>query len=336
MVSLTWDLTSDTRAVALVTGVNGMDGSHLVDLLIAKGYRVIGMERRCSTPNRTNTRHLEDSMDFEWVTGDLTDQSSIIQILMDHKPDEFYNLAAQSFVGVSWSIPEATLSANATGVLNCLEAIRKIDPTIRFYQASTSEMFGKMIENPARETTPFYPRSPYGVAKVCAYWLVRNYRESHGMHASNGILFNHESERRGHEFVTRKVTDGVARIALGLADHISLGNLESLRDWGYAPDYVEGMWRILQQDEPDDYILATGVAHSIRDLLDIAFDEVGINDWEERGLVVQDPRFYRPAEVDVLCGDASKAREVLGWSPKIDFEEMVRRMVLNGMAILDN
>ena len=333
---MTWNMTADPQAVALVTGVNGMDGSHLVDLLIAKGYRVIGMERRSSTPNRTNTRHLEDSMDFEWVTGDLTDQSSIIQILMDHKPDEFYNLAAQSFVGVSWSIPEATLSANATGVLNCLEAIRKVDPTIRFYQASTSEMFGKMVENPARETTPFYPRSPYGVAKVCAYWLVRNYRESHGMHASNGILFNHESERRGHEFVTRKVTDGVARIALGLADNIALGNLESLRDWGYAPDYVEGMWRILQQDEPDDYVLATGVAHSIRDLLDIAFDEVGINDWEERGLVVQDPRFYRPAEVDVLCGDASKAREVLGWSPEVDFEEMVRRMVRNDMNLLGN
>jgi len=329
-------MTSDPRAVALVTGVNGMDGSHLADLLLAKGYRVIGMERRSSTPNRTNTSHLEDSMDFEWVTGDLTDQSSIIQILMDHKPDEFYNLAAQSFVGVSWSIPEATLNANATGVLNCLEAIRKVDPTIRFYQASTSEMFGKMVENPARETTPFYPRSPYGVAKVCAYWLVRNYRESHGMHASNGILFNHESERRGHEFVTRKVTDGVARIALGLADNIALGNLDSLRDWGYAPDYVEGMWHILQQDEPDDYVLATGVAHSIRDLLTIAFDEVGINDWEERGLVVQDPRFYRPAEVDVLCGDASKARDVLNWSPKVDFEGMIRRMVQNDLNILGN
>ena len=333
---MTWDMTSEPRATAIVTGVNGMDGSHLVDLLIAKGYRVIGMERRSSTPNRTNTKHLEDSMDFEWVTGDLTDQSSIIQILMDHKPDEFYNLAAQSFVGVSWSIPEATLSANATGVLNCLEAIRKVDPSIRFYQASTSEMFGKMIENPARETTPFYPRSPYGVAKVCAYWLVRNYRESHGMHASNGILFNHESERRGHEFVTRKVTDGVARIALGLADHIALGNLESLRDWGYAPDYVEGMWRILQQDEPDDYVLATGVAHSIRDLLDVAFGEVGIKDWEERGLVVQDPRFYRPAEVDVLCGDASKAREVLGGRRVVENEEMVRRMVRNDMNLLGN
>ena len=317
---------------AIVTGVNGMDGSHLADLLLSKGYRVVGMERRSSTPNRTNTAHLDGHHNYTWVTGDLTDQSSIIQILMDHRPDEFYNLAAQSFVGVSWSIPEATLAANATGVLNCLEAIRKVDPSIRFYQASTSEMFGKMVENPARETTPFYPRSPYGVAKVCAYWLVRNYRESHGMHASNGILFNHESERRGHEFVTRKVTDGVARIALGLADNIALGNLDSLRDWGYAPDYVEGMWRMLQQDEPGDYVLATGVSHSIRDLLTVAFHEVGIDDWDH--LVVQDPRFYRPAEVDVLCGDATLAREVLGWSPSVTFEDMVCRMVRNDMNLL--
>lgn len=321
-----------SKPVAIITGVNGMDGSHLADLLLAKGYKVIGMERRSSSPNRTNTRHLEGEVDFQWVTGDLTDQSSIIQMLMDHRPQEFYNLAAQSFVGVSWTIPEATLSVNSNGVLNCLEAIRKVDPSIRFYQASTSEMFGKMVENPARETTQFYPRSPYGVAKVCAYWLVRNYRDSHSMHASNGILFNHESERRGHEFVTRKITDGVARIALGIADSISLGNLESLRDWGYAPDYVDGMWRILQQDVPSDYVLATGISHSIRDLLEIAFDEAGISDWED--FVIQDPKFYRPAEVDVLCGDATRAKQVLGWTPSVSFEDMVRRMVRNDLNTL--
>jgi GDPmannose 4,6-dehydratase len=248
------------------------------------------------------------------------------------KPDEVYNLAAQSFVGVSWDIPETTGDVNAMGTLRMLEAIRQTDPSIKFYQACTSEMFGKMVENPARESTPFYPRSPYGVAKLYAYWITKNYRESHNMFACSGLLFNHESERRGLEFVTRKITDGVARIKLGLEDSISLGNLDSKRDWGYAPDYVEGMWLMLQQDQPEDYVLATGKSYSIREFLDMAFAEVGITDWSS--YVKQDPRFYRPAEVDVLCGDASKAHKDLGWKPKTSLPEMVSIMVASDLRRL--
>ena len=320
---------------ALITGVNGMDGSHLADLLLEKGYEVYGVERRSSVKNRINTKHLESKEKFHFLTADMTDHNSLYRALKVSEPDEVYNLAAQSFVGSSWSIPQQTSDVNGMGVLRLLEAIREYQlvqgsaKQIKFYQASTSEMYGMMIENPAKETTPFYPRSPYGVAKLYAYWMVRNYRESYGMFACNGILFNHESERRGIEFVTRKISDGVARIKLGLQDTITLGNLESKRDWGYAPDYVEGMWLMMQQDEPDDYILSTGVSHSIREFLDIAFDSIDIDNWEQ--FVTQDPRFFRPAEVDVLRGDATKAKEILGWEPKTRFNELVRKMVANDL-----
>jgi GDPmannose 4,6-dehydratase len=321
---------------ALITGINGMDGSHLADLLLNKGYEVFGIERRCSTKNRTNTKHLEQNNHFHFITADLTDQNSLYRALKLSHPDEVYNLAAQSFVGSSWNIPVHTSEVNGIGVLRFLEAIREYENDtkrkVRFYQASTSEMFGKMVENPANENTPFYPRSPYGVAKLYAHWMVKNYRESHNMFACSGILFNHESERRGIEFVTRKISDGVARIALGLEDSISLGNLESKRDWGYAPDYVEGMWLMLQQDEPDDYVLATGESYSIKDFLSIAFEEVGIRDWKP--YVKQDPKFYRPAEVDVLRGDCQKAKQLLGWESKTSFEDLVKRMVNNDVYLL--
>jgi len=321
---------------ALITGINGMDGSHLADLLLNKGYEVFGIERRSSSKNRINTEHLEDNTHFHFITADLTDQNSLYRALKLSHPDEVYNLAAQSFVGSSWNIPIQTSDVNGIGVLRFLESIRAYENDtkrkIKFYQASTSEMFGKMVENPANENTPFYPRSPYGVAKLYAHWMVKNYRESHNMFACSGILFNHESERRGIEFVTRKISDGVARIALNLQDSISLGNLDSMRDWGYAPDYVEGMWLMLQQDEPDDYVLSTGECHSIRDFLTIAFDEVGIDNWQP--YVKQDPKFYRPAEVDVLRGDSSKAKEELGWSSKTAFETLVRSMVKNDLMLL--
>jgi len=321
---------------ALITGINGMDGSHLADLLLNKGYEVFGIERRCSTKNRTNTKHLEQNNHFHFITADLTDQNSLYRALKLSHPDEVYNLAAQSFVGSSWNIPVHTSEVNGIGVLRFLEAIREYENDtkrkVRFYQASTSEMFGKMVENPANENTPFYPRSPYGVAKLYAHWMVKNYRESHNMFACSGILFNHESERRGIEFVTRKISDGVARIALGLEDSISLGNLESKRDWGYAPDYVEGMWLMLQQEEPDDYVLATGESYSIKDFLSIAFEEVGIRDWKP--YVKQDPKFYRPAEVDVLRGDCQKAKQLLGWESKTSFEDLVKRMVNNDVYLL--
>jgi len=321
---------------ALITGINGMDGSHLADLLLNKGYEVFGIERRCSTKNRTNTMHLEQNNHFHFITADLTDQNSLYRALKLSHPDEVYNLAAQSFVGSSWNIPVHTSEVNGIGVLRFLEAIREYENDtkrkVRFYQASTSEMFGKMVENPANENTPFYPRSPYGVAKLYAHWIVKNYRESHNMFACSGILFNHESERRGIEFVTRKISDGVARIALGLEDSISLGNLESKRDWGYAPDYVEGMWLMLQQEEPDDYVLATGESYSIKDFLSIAFEEVGIRDWKP--YVKQDPKFYRPAEVDVLRGDCQKAKQLLGWESKTSFEDLVKRMVNNDVYLL--
>ena len=321
---------------ALITGVNGMDGSHLADLLLKKGYEVYGMERRSSVKNRTNTAHLERNENFHFLTADMTDQNSLYRALRDSEPDEVYNLAAQSFVGSSWTIPKQTSDVNGLGVLRLLEAIREyeqdVGQKVKFYQASTSEMFGQMVENPSKETTPFYPRSPYGVAKLYAYWMVKNYRESYGMFACNGILFNHESERRGIEFVTRKISNGVARIHLDLADSIALGNLDAKRDWGYAPDYVEGMWLMMQQDEPDDYVLATGKSHSIREFLDIAFDEVGIENWED--MVVIDPQFFRPAEVEVLRGDATKAQEKLGWTHKTSFEQLVRKMVRSDIALI--
>ena len=289
---------------ALITGVNGMDGSHLADLLLEKGYEVFGLERRSSSKNRTNTSHLEDKITF--VTGDLTDQNSLIRILKDCKPDEVYNLGAQS----------------------------ETDKNIKFYQASSSEMFGRMVENPAKETTPFYPRSPYGVAKLYGHWITKNYRESYEMFACSGILFNHESERRGHEFVTRKISDGVAKIHLGLADYITLGNLDSKRDWGYAPDYVEAMWLMLQKDTPDDYVISTGETHSIKEFLAAAFSCIGIDDWDK--YIKQDPRFMRPAEVDVLRGDSSLAKNDLGWYPKTNFKELVSKMVDNDVKVLGN
>ena len=315
---------------ALITGVNGMDGSHLADLLLEKGYEVYGMERRTSSPNRTNTSHLEGKITF--VNGDLTDQNSLVRCLKESNPDEVYNLGAMSFVGESWNTPEQTGDVNGLGVLRMLEAIREYGKEVRFYQASTSEMFGRMVENPAKESTPFYPRSPYGVAKLYGHWITKNYRESYDMFACSGILFNHESERRGIEFVTRKITDGIARIHLGLQDKIMLGNLDSYRDWGYAPDYCEAMWLMLQQDTPDDYVISTGETHSIREFLDAAFKHIGIDDWSN--YVGQDPRFMRPAEVDVLRGDSTKAQTNLNWKPKTSFEDLVGKMVSNDIKII--
>jgi len=315
---------------ALITGINGMDGSHLADFLLDKGYVIFGMERRTSSPNRTNSKHLEGKITF--INGDLTDQNSLLRCLKESDADEVYNLAAQSFVGESWNTPEQTGDVTGLGALRMLEAIREYGKEIKFYQASTSEMFGRMVENPARETTPFYPRSPYGVAKLYGHWITKNYRESYDMFNVSGILFNHESERRGVEFVTRKITDGVAKIKLGLEDYITLGNLDSKRDWGYSPDYVESMWMMLQQDNPDDYVIATGKDHTIRQFLDAAFSSVDITDWGK--YVKQDPRFMRPAEVAVLCGDSTKARKVLGWYPRTSFEEMVSKMVKNDLELL--
>ena len=316
---------------ALITGINGMDGSHLADLLLEKGYKVYGMERRTSSPNRTNTSHLDGKITF--VNGDLTDQNSLVRCLKESNPDEVYNLGAMSFVGESWNTPEQTGDVNGMGVLRMLEAIREYGKEVRFYQASTSEMFGRMVENPAKESTPFYPRSPYGVAKLYGHWITKNYRESYDMFACGGILFNHESERRGIEFVTRKITDGIARIHLGLQDKIMLGNLEAKRDWGYAPDYCEAMWLMLQQDTPDDYVISTGETHSIREFLDAAFKHIGIEDWSN--YVGQDPRFMRPAEVDVLRGDSTKAQTNLNWTPKTSFEDLVGKMVSNDIKILE-
>jgi len=308
---------------ALITGINGMDGSHLADFLLEKNYEVYGVERRSSVKNRTNTSHLEDKVNF--LTGDLTDQNSLMRCLKQSNPGEVYNLAAQSFVGESWNTPEQTSDVTGLGALRMLEAIREFNPKIKFYQASSSEMFGRMVENPAKETTPFYPRSPYGVSKLYAHWITKNYRESYDMFNCSGILFNHESERRGLEFVTRKITNGVAKIHLGLADYITLGNLEAKRDWGYAPDYVEAMWLMLQQDSPDDYVIATGDTHSIKEFLSLAFKEVGIENWKK--YVKQDEKYMRPAEVDVLKGHPGKAFEKLGWKPRVSFEKLVKIMV---------
>ena len=319
------------RKVALITGINGMDGSHLADFLLEKDYDIFGVERRSSAKNRTNTSHLEGKIEF--LTGDLTDQNSLFRCLKQSSPDEVYNLAAQSFVGESWNTPEQTSDVTGLGALRVLEAVREYGKKdLKYYQASSSEMFGRMVENPAKESTPFYPRSPYGVSKLYAHWITKNYRESYGMFNCSGILFNHESERRGLEFVTRKISDGVAKIHLGLSSKISLGNLEAKRDWGYAPDYVEAMWLMLQQENPDDYIVATGKCHSIREFLDAAFLEIGVSDWSSH--IVQDPKFMRPAEVDVLVGDNTLAREKLGWNPKTSFKSLVSIMVKNDIQKL--
>ena len=318
---------------ALITGINGMDGSHLADFLLEKGYRVYGMERHSSIKNRTNTKHLENNENFEFITGDLTDTTSLVSVLSTSKPDEVYNLGSQSFVAESWNTPEQTSNVTGLGSLRMLDAIRTLNMNTKFYQASTSELFGRMVENPATERTPFYPRSPYGVSKLYAHWITKNYRESYDMFNACGILFNHESERRGKQFVTRKISDGVARIHHGLQDFITLGNLDAKRDWGYAPDYVESMWLMLQQDKPDDFVIATGKTHTIRDFLDSAFDVIGIRNWEK--YVKQDPRFMRPAEVDVLRGDASKAKYELGWTPKTDLQGLVKNMVESDISIVD-
>ncbi|RKO65555.1 GDP-mannose 4,6-dehydratase [Desulfofundulus salinus] len=307
---------------ALITGITGQDGSYLAEFLLEKGYRVYGLVRRSSVGNLKRIKHLEK--DLRLIPGDLTDQNSLIAALVEARPDEVYNLAAQSFVGVSWQQPVLTAQVTALGVTRMLEAIRTVNPRIRFFQASSSEMFGRVQETPQSEKTPFYPRSPYGVAKVYGHYITVNYRESYGLFACSGILFNHESPRRGLEFVTRKVSDGVARIKLGLASELRLGNLDSRRDWGYAGDYVQAMWQMLQQDEPDDYVIATGETHSVRELVEIAFSHAGL-DWQK--YVVVDPRLYRPAEVDLLQGDYSKARSKLGWEPRVSFPELVRMMV---------
>ena len=317
---------------AFITGINGMDGSHLADLLLSKEYKVYGMERRSSTVNDVNTKHLRGKVTI--LNGDMTDQNSLLRCLKESNPDEVYNLAAQSFVGESWNTPEQTSNVTGLGVLRILEAIREFNPKIKFYQASSSEMFGRMVENPANENTPFYPRSPYGVSKLYGHWITKNYRESYNMFACSGILFNHESERRGIEFVTRKISDGVAKIKLGLADHITLGNLEAKRDWGYAPDYVEAMWLMLQQEKADDYVIATGETHSIKDFLNAAFKHIGIDDWTP--YIKQDPRFMRPAEVDVLRGNSIKAFKELGWKPKTNLSELVKIMVNNDLNLLDS
>ncbi|HXW35666.1 MAG TPA: GDP-mannose 4,6-dehydratase [Acidimicrobiales bacterium] len=307
---------------ALITGITGQDGSYLAEFLLDEGYDVVGMVRRSSTVNFERIAHIQDKVTL--VPGDLLDEVSLIGILREHRPSEVYNLAAQSFVQTSWGQPVLTGETTALGVTRLLDAIRIVDPTIRFYQASSSEMFGKVHEVPQNERTPFYPRSPYGVAKVYGHWITVNYRESYGLHASSGMLFNHESPRRGLEFVTRKVSYGVARIASGLEEKLPLGNLESKRDWGFAGDYVRAMWLMLQRDEPGDYVVATGETHSVRDLCEIAFAHVGL-DWQEH--VVVDERFLRPAEVDLLVGDATRAREELGWEQTLDFAQMVGVMV---------
>jgi GDPmannose 4,6-dehydratase len=307
---------------ALITGITGQDGSYLAELLLSKGYRVIGVARRSSTVTYERIEHVLD--DITVVQGDLHDQGSLLALLEEYQPGEVYNLAAQSFVPTSWNQPALTGEITALGVTRMLEAIRFVNPRIRFYQASSSEMFGKVVEVPQCETTAFYPRSPYGVAKVYGHWITVNYRESFNMFAASGILFNHESPRRGLEFVTRKISDGVARIKLGRAKELRLGNLESQRDWGFAGDYVEAMWRMLQQDKPDTYVVGMGETHSVREFCEIAF---GYVDLDYNDYVVQDERFYRPAEVDLLISDPSKARVVLGWEPSVTFQELVRMMV---------
>ncbi len=307
---------------ALITGITGQDGSYLAELLLEKGYRVVGMTRRSSTSANERISHIVDRI--EVLQGDLLDQASLVEALRAAKPTEVYNLAAQSFVPTSWNQPVLTAEFTGLGVTRMLEAIRQVDPTMRFYQASSSEMFGKVRQVPQDENTPFYPRSPYGVAKAYGHFITVNYRESYGLWAASGILFNHESPRRGLEFLTRKVTDGAARIALGMATELRLGNLEAERDWGYAGDYVEAMWLMLQQPEPADFVVASGTSHSVRDVCEIAFRRAGL-DYHDH--VVVDPAYFRPAEVDHLRGDPTRAREVLGWQPKVDFQAMIEMMV---------
>jgi GDPmannose 4,6-dehydratase len=307
---------------ALITGITGQDGSYLAELLLDQGYEVIGMLRRSSTLNFERIAHIQDRVTL--VTGDLLDEISMISILREHRPNEVYNLAAQSFVQTSFSQPVLTGETTALGVTRILDAIRIVDPEIRFYQASSSEMFGKVHEVPQRETTPFHPRSPYGVAKVYGHWITVNYRESYGLHASSGMLFNHESPRRGLEFSTRKITNGAARIKHGLDTTLALGNLDAQRDWGFAGDYVRAMWLMLQQDEPSDFVVATGETHSVRELCELAFGRVGL---DHKDHVVVDERFFRPAEVDLLVGDASRARQTLGWKPDVGFSDLVAMMV---------
>ena len=307
---------------AVITGITGQDGSYLAELLLSKGYEVVGVVRRTSHHSYERIEHLLDRIEI--VPADLLDQHSLTMVMQEAKPDEVYNLAAQSYVPTSWSQPVLTGEFTALGVTRILEAIRLAHPAARFYQASSSEMYGRVTETPQRESTSFYPRSPYGVAKAYGHWITVNYRESYGLYAVSGILFNHESPRRGIEFVTRKVTDGVARIKRGLATELRLGNLDAKRDWGYAGDYVDAMWRMLQQPAPQDYVIGTGVCHTVRDLVETAFGHVGL-DW--RKYVVTDPRFIRPAEVDLLVADPSKAKAELGWTPTVDFAELIAMMV---------
>jgi GDPmannose 4,6-dehydratase len=307
---------------ALITGITGQDGSYLAELLLDKGYDVIGVVRRTSTPNFERIRHLEERITL--VGADLTDQTSLVNAIDEAEPTEVYNLAAQSFVYESFRQPIITGDATGLGVTRLLDAIRLVDPSIRFYQASSSEMFGKVVETPQRETTPFHPRSPYGVAKVYGHWITVNYRESYGLHASNGILFNHGGPRRGIEFVERKITDAVARIAHKVSKELVLGNTAAKRDWGFAGDYVKAMWLMLQQEQPGDYVVATGETHSVQEVCEIAFAHAGL-DWHEH--VRTDEKFFRPAEVDLLIGDASRAREQLGWAPEVSFERLVQMMV---------
>lgn len=307
---------------AIITGITGQDGSYLAEFLLAKGYIVIGMVRRSSTVTFQRIKHFQD--DITIIQGDLHDQSSLVDVIERYRPDEVYNLAAQSFVPTSWNQPVLTGEVTALGVTRLLEAIRLINPKTRFYQASSSEMFGKVREVPQSESTPFYPRSPYGVAKVYAHWITVNYRESYDLYAVSGLLFNHESPRRGLEFVTRKISYGVARIKLGLAKELRLGNLESRRDWGFAGDYVEAMWLMLQRKAPVDFVIGTGVTHSVRELCELAFSHVGL---DYNDCVIQDPEFYRPAEVDLLVANPNKAIEELGWQPKVGFKELIHMMV---------
>ena len=314
------------KKIAFVTGMTGQDGPYLAKLLLEKGYHVIGLVKRYSSPNLENIKFLGLENKIELITGDITDDNNMNHLIKTLRPNEFYNLAAQSFVGASWDLNKVTTEVNAVGVLNILNAIKHHNPSTKFYQASTSEMYGNGIgTNKQDEHTPFHPRSPYGVAKLYAHWITINFRESYSLHASTGILFNHESPIRGKEFVTRKITDGVAKIKLGLENKIILGNLESQRDWGFAGDYVEAMWQMLQQPEPGDYVIATGEQHSIKEFLQLAFDSVGITDWQQ--YVESDPKFKRPAELHRLCGDATKAEKILGWQRKTDFKTLVSMMV---------
>lgn len=332
---------------ALITGITGQDGSYLAELLLEKGYNVYGLMRRKSTLDYGNVEHIKDRIQF--IYADMTDVISLINAMRISNADEVYNLAAQSFVATSWEQPIATAEIDALGVTNMLEAIRVVKPKARFYQASTSEMFGLVQEIPQKETTPFYPRSPYGVAKVYGHWITKNYRESYGMFACSGILFNHESERRGLEFVTRKITDAVAKIKFGLQDHIELGNLNSKRDWGHSADYVYAMWLMLQQESPDDYVIATNETRTVREFVEIAFEHIGVTlEWRGTGaeevgldaatgktLVKVNPKFFRPAEVDILLGDCSKAEKKLGWKREISFKELVQRMVDHDIALIE-